>query len=98
MSDRRPRALDLFCGAGGASVGLHRAGSDVVGVDIAAQPEYPFTFIQGDALAHSLDGFDLIWTSPKCQRWSSATRQSGRPDDHPDQIDGMRKRIREVLA
>ena len=27
--DSRPLALDLFCGAGGASVGLHRAGFDV---------------------------------------------------------------------
>lgn len=30
----RPRALDLFCRAGGISEGLRRAGFDVVGVDI----------------------------------------------------------------
>lgn len=30
----KPRALDLFCCAGGASMGLHRAGFDVTGVDI----------------------------------------------------------------
>jgi DNA (cytosine-5)-methyltransferase 1 len=29
----RPRLLDLFCGAGGAAMGYHRAGFDVVGVD-----------------------------------------------------------------
>ena len=29
-----PRALDLFCCAGGASEGLHRAGFDVTGMDI----------------------------------------------------------------
>ena len=32
--DRRPRLLDLFCGAGGAAMGYHRAGFEVVGVDL----------------------------------------------------------------
>jgi DNA (cytosine-5)-methyltransferase 1 len=29
----RPVALDLYCGDGGASMGLHRAGLKVLGVD-----------------------------------------------------------------
>lgn len=87
------KVLDLFCGAGGASMGLARAGFEVTGVDLEPQPEYPFRFVQADALTYDLSGYDLVWASPKCQRWSQATRQSGRQDDHPDQIAPIRERL-----
>ena len=67
---RRPRLLDLYCCAGGAAMGYHRAGFEVVGVDIAPQPDYPFTFIQGDALEYlTTHGheYEAVHTSPPCQ-------------------------------
>lgn len=88
----KPRALDLFCCAGGAGMGLHRAGFDVVGVDIEPQPHYPFPFIQADALTHPLEGFDFIWTSPPCQAYTLCQRI--RDNEHPDLIEPIRHRLK----
>ena len=89
----KPRLLDLFCGAGGAAMGYHRAGFDVVGVDIVRQKHYPFEFHQADALAFPLDGFDAIHASPPCQGYANVTRWRGNQDDHPRLIEPLRARL-----
>lgn len=89
-------ALDLFCGAGGASMGLHQAGFTVIGCDIAAQPRYPFQFVQADATRHPfrLSAFDLIWASPPCQRWTPHAQQRGNTESHPDLVAPIRAMLR----
>lgn len=69
------RILDLFCGAGGAAMGYHRAFADaeIVGVDINPQPRYPFTFVQADAMSYPLAGYDFIHASPPCQDHSNVS-------------------------
>lgn len=89
----RLRALDLFCCAGGASMGLHRAGFDVTGVDVEPQPDYPFRFVQADALTHSLDGYDFIWASPPCQAFTAYKRRPGHVRERPNLIPAMRERL-----
>jgi DNA (cytosine-5)-methyltransferase 1 len=94
----RPRLLDLFCKAGGAAMGYHRAGFDVVGVDVEPQPHYPFAFVQGDALSFPLDGFDAIHASPPCQAnikgLGVVNAKLGRVSHHVDLIPETRARLR----
>ena len=86
----RPKLFDLFCGAGGAGMGYHRAGFEVVGVDVVHQPNYPFTFVQADAMQVLQDIADkaepwrwapypaAIHVSPPCQDHM----RGGLPNDH----------------
>jgi DNA (cytosine-5)-methyltransferase 1 len=74
-------------------MGLHRAGFEVVGVDIRPQPRYPFEFHQGDALTFPLEGYDLIWASPPCQ-FASVLTPVGYHGRHPNLIPAIRGRLR----
>jgi DNA (cytosine-5)-methyltransferase 1 len=82
----RPLLLDLFCGAGGAAMGYHRAGFDVVGVDIKPQPHYPFEFHEDDALdfltSNGWKDWAVIHASPPCQRYIRGGLQNRAK--HPD--------------
>ena len=96
----KPRLLDLFCGAGGAAMGYHRAGFEVVGVDIKPQPHYPFEFRLGDALepnparrCYAWSSFDAIHASPPCQAYSIANNIHQRTD-HPRLIEPTRELLR----
>jgi DNA (cytosine-5)-methyltransferase 1 len=98
----KPRLLDLFCGAGGAAMGYARAGFDVVGVDIAPQPRYPFEFVQADArevlarMARAVSlrdpsylTFDAIHASPPCQA-HTAMNVMWNAREHPDLVGSTR--------
>lgn len=91
------RLLDLYCAAGGAGMGYHRAGFEVVGVDINPQPHYPFEFIQADCLSLEqsfLRSFDAIHASPPCQLYTRKAANWGRERkhfiEHPDLIEPTR--------
>ena len=92
MSVVKPRLLDLFCGAGGCTKGYQRAGFEVVGVDLAAQPNYcGEVFHRGDALEigqRLLDSedFDAIHASPPCPAYSRASHYHGVQANHPDLV------------
>jgi hypothetical protein len=87
------RLLDLFCGAGGAAMGYHQAGFDVVGVDIQPQPNYPFEFIQADAMTFPLDGFDAVSASPLWYRFTALSKSRGFRADDADDVTPIYNRL-----
>jgi DNA (cytosine-5)-methyltransferase 1 len=80
-------------------MGFARAGFEVVGVDIAPQPNYPFEFWQADALEFLRDPghpgiwwddlYDAIHASPPCQAFTKAQKLRWR--SHPDLIAPTRR-------
>lgn len=99
MRTTAPRVLDLFCCAGGMGAGFAQEGFEVVGVDIANQPRYPFTFIRADVLDllaapwFDVQAFDLIHASPPCQHYSDLAGRNGNADEHPDLIGPTREAL-----
>lgn len=95
----RLRLLDLFCGAGGAAVGYHRAGFEVIGIDINPQPHYPFAFIRAEGnwqrswlKPWQVRGYAAIHASPPCQKFTAYRRRGGGVGDgYPDLIEEMRQ-------
>lgn len=78
-------------------MGYHRAGFEVVGVDIKPQPHYPFEFIQADALASYPLGYDAIHASPPCQPFTRAghlMRAQGGSATEPDLVGPTRELLK----
>lgn len=81
-------------------MGYHRAGFDVVGVDIKPQKNYPFEFVQQDALEFmrkrhgDLDRYWAIHASPPCQAYTKAQKLQG--VDHPELIGPTRTLLEET--
>ena len=85
-------------------MGYHRAGFEVVGVDIKPQPHYPFEFHQYDALTflflaptpHLRRGpFDAVHASPPCQAYSVATANQDR-SVYPDLLADTRRLLEQT--
>ena len=102
----KPKLLDLFCGAGGASMGYYRAGFEVEGVDIKPQPHYPFKFYQADALeileefafTENWDAFQTIHASPPCQQYTRATNKQRLYEGfkYPDLVADVRELLKQT--
>lgn len=98
------RLLDLYSKAGGAAVGYHRAGFEVVCVDIEPQPNNPFEFHQSDAITFLKKyghQFDAIHASPPCQKFSrlaslGIARNGSYPQTYEDLILPTRDALRDL--
>jgi DNA (cytosine-5)-methyltransferase 1 len=96
------KLLDLYCKAGGASMGYQQAGFEVTGIDIKKQKRYPFEFIQADALEvmkdlNYLRSFDVITASPPCQTHSITQHLRNAQGKSTDKID-LIPQTREALV
>ena len=81
------RALDLFCGAGGLSLGFWARGFDVTGVDRDADATETYSRNLGQASCAELDDetvfprAEVVLAGPPCQPWSRAGKRLREHDD-----------------
>lgn len=87
------RLIDMYCGAGGCSMGYYMAALDlkleieIIGVDRKPQPNYPFKFVQADALEYFMENmsqFTHVHASPPCQKFTPATHYLRARGQHYD--------------
>ena len=79
-------------------MGYHRAGFDVVGVDIVQQKRYPFEFQRADALEFCREHrgeFDAIHASPPCQAFT-ALKTMWNAKEHSDLVGPTRELLVET--
>lgn len=93
MKTDRPKCADLFCGGGGAAMGLYLAGFDLTGWDMKTGLNYPFHKRLGDALLADLSSFDFVWASPPCQAHTSLKHRTGK--QYEDVIGETRTKLNE---
>lgn len=92
----KPKLLDLYCGVGGAGKGYDLAGFEVTGVDLAAQPDFPFAFIQADAIEYLKDHgheYDVVHASPPCQASCALTKGTNKGMMYPQLIPATREAL-----
>jgi DNA (cytosine-5)-methyltransferase 1 len=88
------KALDLFCGAGGASMGLSMAGFEVHGVDKYSFSEYPFPMTVGDAVDFPIEGYDFVWASPPCQAFTAYRNRANHVAPAENLIPAIREKLK----
>lgn len=80
------RVLDLYCGAGGLSLGFWADGFDVIGIDESPDCVRTYALNLGDARCETLNeesvlpAAEVVIAGPPCQPWSRAGKRLGAID------------------